>query len=206
MEEDEEEFAFKLFSTESVAKVSIKANDNETADALAQQIANLQQIDHDETDPAFMAQVAQASISYDTIMQQSHWPYPALQLPKRVLHLPSNTSDSAPTIPSTTATTKPKRKSKKRRDYEKAVKEGRIVPKPNMRDPRTPGGWPGYPGARDPCVIIAEQGTYGNRGRPHAKSMGGRGGRGGFSSRGGRGGFSSRGGRGGSSQYRTVTA
>ncbi|ORZ26204.1 hypothetical protein BCR42DRAFT_401783 [Absidia repens] len=188
MDDDEEEFAFRLFSTDSVAKVSIKENDEETANALSQQIANQQQIDHDETDPTFLANVAQASISYDDIMRQSTWAYPALRLPKRVTHLPSSTptSTSSKTVPpesssssssslssiipkdnnstSTSTVDKPKRKSKKRRDYEKAVKEGRITPKVNMRDPRTPGGWPGYPGARDPCAIINDQPYRGNRG------------------------------------------
>ncbi|KAI8344097.1 hypothetical protein BC941DRAFT_407751 [Chlamydoabsidia padenii] len=182
-EDEEEEFAFRLFSTDTVAKVSIKENDDEVANALSQQIANQQQIDHDETDPTFITQVAQASISYDDIMQQSLWSYPALQLPKRVLHLPStDTTTTTTTIP------KPKRKSKKRRDYEKAVKEGRITPKPNMRDPATLGGWPGYPGGRDPCAIITAQPYRGNRGN-RGKPMGGRGG---FNTRGGRGGGPSR--------------
>ncbi|CAO3599693.1 unnamed protein product [Absidia cylindrospora] len=214
-DDEQDEFAFRLFSTDTVAKVSIKENDEETANALSQQIANQQQIDHDETDPTFLANVAQASISYDDIMQQSTWAYPALRLPKRVTHLPSSIAvppESSSIIPkdnnSTSSTIdKPKRKSKKRRDYEKAVKEGRITPKVNMRDPRTPGGWPGYPGARDPYAIMNDQPYRGNRGSgggdgykykyqgPTSSSSRGKG-RGGFSSR-GRG----RGGAGGPSRF-----
>ncbi|KAI8088834.1 uncharacterized protein BX664DRAFT_296206 [Halteromyces radiatus] len=186
-EEEEEEFAFRLFSTGSVAKVSIKEKGDDEANALSQQIANQQQIEQDETDPDFVTRITQASISYDDIMQQSTWAYPALRLPKRVIHINNNDMKS-----DTTTSTKRKRKSKKRRDYEKAVKEGRIIPKPNMRDTRTPGGWPGYPGARTPCAIIKTQShkarSGGFKSRPQvfknsfiSRSSSGRGGRGGSS-------------------------
>lgn len=152
-QQQEEEFTFQLFSSKPVAKVNISEKDNE-AERLKELIASAAQqrsVDHDmESDADFIAQINQAAISFDDIMTQSQWAYPALRLPHRVI--PAGSSSSSPTT--TTEKSKPRRKSKKRRDFEKAVRQGRIVVSPNMRDPQTPGGWPGWPGNRTRYAII----------------------------------------------------
>ncbi|KAF7721020.1 hypothetical protein EC973_005545 [Apophysomyces ossiformis] len=147
--EEEEVFSFRLFSSKPVTTVDLHEEEN-TADVLAKKVASQQIVDHDEDDPEFRARVAVAAISHEQIMKQSAWPYPALKYSHRVLHIPAVDPSS------TEESIKKKRKSKKRRDFEKAVREGRIQVKPNMRNPETPGGWPGWPGRRTRYAIITK--------------------------------------------------
>ncbi|KAI8146012.1 hypothetical protein BJV82DRAFT_32393 [Fennellomyces sp. T-0311] len=179
-EEEEEAFAFRLFSSKPVAKVNISDKDD-TADMLAALAAKQRTVDFDEeTDPDFIARVQAAAITYDDLVGQSKQPYYALQLPKRVIHIPQDQGKDEKTA-------KKHRKSKKRRDFEKAVREGRIQVKPNIRDPATPGGWPGWPGNLTVCRIITD--TEGDIKKKPSFQGGGRG-RGGIR---GRGGFRGRG-------------
>lgn len=197
-EEQEEEFVFNLFASQSIAKVNI-ADEKDTTDGWAQAVADQQVYEFDETDPEFLARVKEAVVDFDTIMKQSTTPYPALRFPRRVIHILSP-EEEAKKASSEKKVTK-KRKSKKCRDFEKAVKSGKIVLKPNMRNPKTPDGWPGWPGARTPVAIIDYEATK----KRASSSRGGRGGMRGRgvmrgNSRGGSGGVmrgNSRGGSGG---------
>ncbi|KAI9304346.1 hypothetical protein BJ944DRAFT_87155 [Cunninghamella echinulata] len=153
-EEEEEEFTFRLFSTGSTTKVSLReTSEKEQMDYLSQQIAHQQELEFDEKDPALLEKVKQAVMNYDDILIQSTWPYPALKLPKRVI-----TISSAPTDNDNKSIKKKKRKSKKRRDFEKAVKEGRIQLDPSMRNPLLHG--PGWPYSKTPCAIINYQPSF----------------------------------------------
>lgn len=111
----------------------------------AQLVSDLQQVEFDETDPEFQTRVNQVAVDYMTIMKQSTVSYPTLQLPHRVTHL----NDIKEVKPKKTA-----KKSKKCRDFEKRVKAGEIKLQPNMRDPATSGGWPGWPGHLTRVSII----------------------------------------------------
>ncbi|KAI8371337.1 uncharacterized protein BYT42DRAFT_579871 [Radiomyces spectabilis] len=142
-------FAFRLFSSKPVSSISIREPED-TTDMLAKSVADQQKVDHDEDDPEFVALIQASAISYNDILDQSGWAYPAMRLPHRVLHISQEESPAAGTKE------KKKRKSKKCRDFEKAVREGRIKLKPAMRNPATPGGWPGWPGHRTPCAIITD--------------------------------------------------
>lgn len=186
---EEEAFSFRLFSNQTVATVKI-GDEKDDTDHWSKIIADQQVYEFDETDPELLARVKQAVVDYDTILKQSTTPYPALQLPHRVLHISSKEV--------TNKSMKKKRKSKKCRDFEKAVKEGKIVLKTNMR--KSEDGWPGWPGNLTRVAIVDYQSprkSSGGGGRGGA-SMG----RGGYSSnssfRGGRGGHSRGGSRGGS--------
>ncbi|ORX53497.1 hypothetical protein DM01DRAFT_1336037 [Hesseltinella vesiculosa] len=148
-DQPDETFSFRLFSSSTVAKVSIKeADDAEEMNQLAQKVAAQQVVDHDETDPVFLAKIAAATMDYDTLLKQSTWSYPTSKYPRRVLHIPATSTPSVINKPS-------RHKSKKRRDFEKAVQQGKFKVQPNMRDPSaSPNAWPGYPGKRSPCAII----------------------------------------------------
>ncbi|GAA5802763.1 hypothetical protein HPULCUR_008238 [Helicostylum pulchrum] len=197
-EGQQEEFVFNLFASQTIAKVNI-ADDKDTTDDWAQAVADQQVYEFDETEPEFVARVKEAAIDFDTIMKQSTTPYPALRFPRRIIHILSPEEEAKKT--STEKKVTKKRKSKKCRDFEKAVKSGKIILKPNMRDPKTPDGWPGWPGARTPVAIIDYDATK----KRANSSRGGRGGARGRgimrgSSRGGSGGVmrgNSRGGSGG---------
>ncbi|KAI9260072.1 hypothetical protein EDC94DRAFT_148092 [Helicostylum pulchrum] len=197
-EGQQEEFVFNLFASQTIAKVNI-ADDKDTTDDWAQAVADQQVYEFDETEPEFVARVKEAAIDFDTIMKQSTTPYPALRFPRRIIHILSPEEEAKKT--STEKKVTKKRKSKKCRDFEKAVKSGKIILKPNMRDPKTPDGWPGWPGARTPVAIIDYDATK----KRVNSSRGGRGGARGRgimrgSSRGGSGGVmrgNSRGGSGG---------
>lgn len=156
-DQQEEEFTFQLFSSKPVAKVNISEKDNE-AERLAELIATAAQqrsVDHDmETDADFIAQINEAAVSFDDIMTQSQWAYPALRLPHRVIPAGSSLSSASASTTEKSKEKQQRRKSKKRRDFEKAVRQGRIVVAPNMRNPQTPGGWPGWPGNRTRYAII----------------------------------------------------
>ena len=133
-EEDEGEFSFRLFANQSVATVTI-ADDKDTTDDLSKAIADQQEYEFDDTDPEFLERVNQAAIEYDTIMQQSTIPYPTLRMPRRVVHL--NTAN----VEKVEKKTLKKRKSKKCRDFEKAVKEGKIVLKKEFEKIRRWMAW-----------------------------------------------------------------
>ncbi|KAI9486024.1 MAG: hypothetical protein EXX96DRAFT_547414 [Benjaminiella poitrasii] len=184
--EKEEEFAFRLFASQPVATVTIAEKEDNTDD-LSKAIAEQQVYEFDDTDPEFLSRVEQAAVDYDTILTQSKVPYPTAVQSHRVIHISSIEKQTAEE-----KNKKRKRKSKKCRDFEKAVKEGKIKVEPNMRDPRSPGGWPGWPGQLTRVAIINYQSPK-KKGISNFK-QGGRGGRGGV---GGRGGF-----RGGSSTNR----
>lgn len=181
-EQDEEGFSFRLFSNQTVATVKI-GDEKDNTDHWSKVIADQQVYEFDETDPEFVARVNQVAVDYDTILKQSTTPYPSLRLPHRVLHISSTKEEPKKSIK--------KRKSKKCRDFEKAVKEGKIVLKPNMR--KSEDGWPGWPGHLSRVAIIDYQRgkkSFNSRGRGGSSMS--RGSSRGGSSRGG----SSRGGRG----------
>lgn len=155
----QEEFTFRLFSSQPTTQVINISEKDDTADKLAQAAAEYkrQQLeDFDDNDPEFRARINAAVITFEEIMQQSQMPYPAMRYPRRVLHISATTKqdEEEKQQQKEEQIKKRRRKSKKRRDFEKAVKEGRIVLQPNMRDLNTPGGWPGWPGHRNPCAII----------------------------------------------------
>lgn len=165
----QEEFTFRLFSSQPATQVVSISEKDETTDKLAEAAAaewKRQQLEEfDDNDPDFRARVSAAAITFEQIMQQSQTPYPAMRYPRRVLHIPR---DDGGQQGEKEKVQKRRRKSKKRRDFEKAVKEGRITLKPNMRDLNTPGGWPGWPGRRNPCAIIKPK----NQQRPRAAAIG----------------------------------
>ncbi|KAL7311698.1 hypothetical protein PS15m_009426 [Mucor circinelloides] len=186
--EQEEEFSFRLFASEPVATVTI-AEGTDNTDDLSKAIADQQVYEFDETDPDFVAKVEQAAIDYDFIMKQSKIPYPTATFPRRVLHLLSPEEQSKKDSADKKKITK-KRKSKKCRDFEKAVKAGKIKPDPKMRNPATPDGWPGWPGNLTRIAIINYQpsnrkkdsgsrggfrGRGGSRGSSRGSMMAGRG-------------------------------
>ncbi|CAO3653930.1 unnamed protein product [Cunninghamella echinulata] len=212
--EEEEEFTFQLFSTGSTTKVSLRENnEKEQMDYLSQQIAQQQELEFDEKDPALLEKVNQAVMNYDDILIQSTWPYPALRLPKRVIIISPESTDNDNNNKSIK---KKKRKSKKRRDFEKAVKEGRIQLDPTMRNPLLHG--PGWPYSKTPCAIInyqpsfkksSHKGSFNNNYnnmKPQFHSSSSTSFRGSDRGRGrGRGGGPSRGGRGGGSFRGKIT-
>ncbi|KAI9323609.1 hypothetical protein BX666DRAFT_86055 [Dichotomocladium elegans] len=155
-EEEEEAFAFRLFSSKPVTQVNIKEKEEEDAKRLAELVAAVTEqrpVDYEkEKDPEFKTRVAAAAVDYDTIMAQSHWDYPAMRYPRRVMNISTQQQQQQ----AGDEKSKRKRKSKKRRDFEKAVREGRIKVLPNKRNPSTPGGWPGWPGHRTRCAIITD--------------------------------------------------
>lgn len=188
-DDNEEEFSFRLFSTQPVANINISEKQDSTDD-LSKLIADQQVYEFDDSDPELLARVKEAVTDYDTIIQQSKIPYPALICPNKVIHILSP-EEQAKKDEEEKKVVK-KRKSKKCRDFEKAVKEGKIKPAPKMRNPATPDGWPGWPGNRTRVSIINYESPY--KGGINKKARGGFAGRGGFASRGGQ---TSRGGRGG---------
>ncbi|KAI9479537.1 hypothetical protein BDB00DRAFT_879300 [Zychaea mexicana] len=178
-EKQEEAFAFRLFSSKPVAQVNIKEKDDDTADMLAELAAKQQTVDFEqENEPDFIEHIQAAAVDYNDLLVQSKQPYYAMQYPKRVTHIPLDQKQQQPT--------KKHRKSKKRRDFEKAVREGRIHVQPNMRNPATLGGWSGWPGHRTRCHIISDFSNdimkIPRKNAPFAGS--GRGGRGSFRGRG----------------------
>ncbi|KAI9264406.1 hypothetical protein BDA99DRAFT_437538 [Phascolomyces articulosus] len=206
----EEAFAFRLFASKPVAKVNIKENDEDAVDKMAEFVAKQQTVDFDqENDSEFIANIQAAAVNYDDILKQSQQPYYAEQYPKRVIHIPSLEQQQQQKQKEAPAGKRKHRKSKKRRDFEKATKEGRIQVKANMRNSATEGGWPGWPGHLTKCHIITtistndiKKGFKKNGPLPPLPSFsrGGRA-RGGFGNRGGGGrGRGSRGGRGGMSR------
>ena len=205
----EEAFAFRLFASKPVAKVNIAEKDDDNTDMLAELAAKQQIIDFDqENDPEFIALVQASAVNYDDILVQSKQPYYAERNSTRVIHISSLEQQQQQEERQKEAADKKKqrRKSKKRRDFEKAVREGRIQMKPNMRNPATEGGWPGWPGHLTKCHIITsissddiKKSGKKNGPLPPLPSFSTRG-RGGFGNRGGRGGVRGRGrGRGGKS-------
>lgn len=181
--EQEEEFSFRLFASEPVATVTI-ADGVDNTDDLSRAIADQQVYEFDETDPEFVAKVEQVAVDYDTIMKQSKIPYPTATYPRRILHLLSPEDQKKKDIAEKKKVTK-KRKSKKCRDFEKAVKEGKIKLSPKMRNPATPDGWPGWPGNLTRVAIINYQpsnrkrdngrGGFRGRGSSRGGAMAGRG-------------------------------
>ncbi|CEG63379.1 hypothetical protein RMATCC62417_00532 [Rhizopus microsporus] len=163
----EEEFSFRLFAHQPLAKVAIAEDTKD--DGQAQAVADMQQLEFDEHDPELMARVKEAAIDYNDILRQSTVPYPAMQFPHRVIKINSVNK-------SITEKSKRKRKSKKCRDFEKKVKAGEIKVQPNMRNPDTPGGWPGWPGQLTRVSIInyisprRKEKTF-NKPRPMNKSF-----------------------------------
>ncbi|KAF1800466.1 hypothetical protein V8B55DRAFT_1535789 [Mucor lusitanicus] len=153
--EQAEEFSFRLFASEPVATVTI-AEGADNTDDLSKAIADQQVYEFDETDPEFFAKVEQAAIDYDTILTQSKIPYPTATFPRRILHLLSPEEQAKKEAADKKKITK-KRKSKKCRDFEKAVKAGKIKADPKMRNPATPDGWPGWPGNLTRIAIINYQ-------------------------------------------------
>ncbi|KAI8097988.1 uncharacterized protein B0P05DRAFT_522873 [Gilbertella persicaria] len=151
-QEQEEEFAFRLFASQPVAKVTI-ADVKDDTDSLSKAIAEKQEYEFDETEPEFLARVKEVAIDYTTIMEQSTIPYPTAKFPRRVIHIPSIKEQAEKEAAEKKKSVK-KRKSKKCRDFEKAIKEGRIKLEPNMRNPNTPGGWPGWPGELTKVAIV----------------------------------------------------
>ncbi|KAI7904818.1 uncharacterized protein BX663DRAFT_503680 [Cokeromyces recurvatus] len=151
-DDEEEEFEFRLFASQPVATVTI-ADIKDNTDSLSKAIAEQQVYEFDETDPEFLSRVEQVAVDYETILKQSKVPYPTAIMPHRIIHLPSYDEQAKKDLKEK----KKKRKSKKCRDFEKAVKEGRIKLEPNMRNPETPGGWPGWPGNLTRVAIINYQ-------------------------------------------------
>ncbi|KAI8642334.1 hypothetical protein BD408DRAFT_366707 [Parasitella parasitica] len=147
----EEQFSFRLFASEPVATVTI-ADGIDNTDDLSKAIADQQVYEFDETDPDFVAKVKQVAIDYSTIIRQSKIPYPTTAFPLRILHLSSSQDQAAKKKKMAK-----KRKSKKCRDFEKAVKEGRIKSEPKMRNPATLDGWPGWPGTLTRTAIVNYQ-------------------------------------------------
>ncbi|CAO3649273.1 unnamed protein product [Cunninghamella blakesleeana] len=150
--EEEEEFTFRLFSTGTPKKVSLKENTDDQMDYISQQVANKQELEFNEKDPELLVKINQAVIDYDDIIKQSTWSYPTLRLPKRVITISSSKKDKEKDNNDKSSINKKKRKSKKRRDFEKAVKEGRIQFDPHARNPEIHG--PGWPYSKTPCAII----------------------------------------------------
>lgn len=154
-EEEEGGFSFRLFASQPVATVNIEDGKDNT-DNWSKLVADQQVYEFDETDPEFVARAQEAAIDYETIVKQSTVPYPAMRFPKRIIHILSPEEEQAKKEASTEKKKKAvkKRKSKKCRDFEKAVKEGKIELKPNMRNPKTPDGWPGWPGNLTRVAIV----------------------------------------------------
>ncbi|KAI8375832.1 hypothetical protein BD560DRAFT_392054 [Blakeslea trispora] len=150
-EQPDEEFAFRLFSSQPVAKVTL-ADAKDDTDSLSKAISEQQQYEFDETEPEFVARIKQVAVDYTTIMEQSTVPYQTAVHSRRLIHLP--TLEEQAKKEAAEKKSSKKRKSKKCRDFEKAVKEGKIKLEPNMRNPSTPGGWPGWPGNLTKVSII----------------------------------------------------
>ncbi|KAI8337372.1 hypothetical protein EDC96DRAFT_523615 [Choanephora cucurbitarum] len=197
-EQQEEEFAFRLFSSQPVAKVTL-ADAKDDTDNLSKAISEQQQYEFDETEPEFVARIKEVVIDYTTLMEQSTVPYPTAVYPHRLIHLP--TLEQQIEKEAAEKKSAKKRKSKKCRDFEKAVKEGKIKFEPSMRNPNTPGGWPGWPGKLTQVAII-------NYVSPKKNNQFGRGGNSSFNKTSRGGGFrgrgfsgSSRGSRGGRNPF-----
>jgi hypothetical protein len=196
-DEEEEEFSFRLFASQPVATVTI-ADGKDDTDNWSKQVADQQVYEFDETDPEFLARVNQVAVDYDTIMKQSSVVYPPSTSSRRVIHILSPEEEVKKDEAEKKKNAK-KRKSKKCRDFERAVKEGKIKLAPNMRNPSTPDGWPGWPGNLTRVAIIDYKPS--NLKRGHAFGGNAIGGRGGFRGRGASRG-SSRGGSGGMTRGR----
>ncbi|KAG2186444.1 hypothetical protein INT43_002882 [Umbelopsis isabellina] len=131
-EPEDDAFEFRLFSNRPVTKVSLI--EEEPILVVTQRISSLEQEETEE----FQEKLQQSAISYDDVMQQSHIPYPAMKMAHHIVHIPAETAKD-----------KKKRKlTKRQRDRLKALNDGKC-----MRDPRAPGGWPGWPGQRTQCAI-----------------------------------------------------
>lgn len=132
-EAQDDAFEFRLFSNRPVTKVSLI--EEEPILIATQRISSLEQEETEE----FQEKLQQSAISHDDVMQQSKIPYPAMKMAHHILHVPAETAKD-----------KKKRKlTKRQRDRLKAIHTGKC-----MRDPRAPGGWPGWPGVRTQCAII----------------------------------------------------
>ena len=81
----EEEFSFRLFAHQPLAKVAISEDTKD--DGQAQAVADMQQLEFDEHDPELMARVKEAAIDYKDILRQSTVPYPAMQFHHRVIDI-----------------------------------------------------------------------------------------------------------------------
>jgi hypothetical protein len=153
--EENDAFSFKLFSSAPLAEVNIKSTADDTANDMSKAVADQQIVEFDDTDPEFLSRVKQAALEFDTIMQQSQIPYPAMRFSRRVVHILENGEPVAKKDGAIQdKNNKKKRKSKKYRDFQKAVAENKMIVKPNMRNPQTPDGWPGWPGHRTKVAII----------------------------------------------------
>ncbi|KAI8987254.1 hypothetical protein BDF20DRAFT_253797 [Mycotypha africana] len=151
----EEGLTFRLFASQPITNVSIEAETDNT-DNLAKLVAEQQVYEFDETDPIFKEQVQQAAVDYDTIIRQSAVPYPAMKYLNKIMHI-SPEGIVLSKVNQAEKDKKRKRKSKKCRAFEKAVKEGKIKVAPKMRNPSTPNGWPGWPGIKTKVDIINYQ-------------------------------------------------
>ncbi|ORZ00682.1 hypothetical protein BCR43DRAFT_485630 [Syncephalastrum racemosum] len=201
---DEDAFAFRLFSSKPVAQVNLKEDEGDTMDMMAATVNKMRKVEQDDDRPEFQARIAAAAIDYDTLLAQSKWAYPALRTPAIDISNQDHVKEEE-------QKKQRPRKSKKRRDFEKAVASGRIALTPNMRDSRNEGGWPGWPGHRSPCAIITPvdhllkhkkkyKSGASSHGNPGARGGSVRGARGGGAMRGGsrgRGGGARGGARGG---------
>lgn len=146
-------------------------------DTMAATVNKMRKVEQDDDRPEFQARIAAAAIDYDTLLAQSKWAYPALRTPAFDI----SNRDDAQEEKEAQKKQRP-RKSKKRRDFEKAVASGRITLTPDMRDPRNEGGWPGWPGHRSPCAIVTPVDhllKHKKKYKGGASSQGGPGGRGG---------------------------
>ncbi|GAB5591384.1 hypothetical protein Unana1_06284 [Umbelopsis nana] len=127
-------FEFKLFSNRPVTKVSIVAKEPEFA------VTTRRPSVTQEITDEFQQRVTESAISFDEIMNQSRIPWSAMKMSHHVVVIPAKDPNE----------NKKKRKlTKRQRDRLKAVRIGKY-----MRDPRAPGGWPGWPGERTNDAII----------------------------------------------------
>ncbi|KAI7871849.1 hypothetical protein BDF14DRAFT_1759667 [Spinellus fusiger] len=143
-ETDSEELFFPLFSCQPV---HVELQQVDRSDEMSLQVASMQVVDHDETDPAFAALIAASVMDYDEIIKQSAWTYKPQQCTHRVVHVPA-TEQAIPR--------KKKRKSQQCRAFQRTVKEKGLQVEPKMRHPQTVGGWPGWPGVRTCFAIITK--------------------------------------------------
>ncbi|KAH8556212.1 hypothetical protein BGW37DRAFT_471518 [Umbelopsis sp. PMI_123] len=131
---EEDAFEFKLFSNRPVAKVSIV--DKEPTVVIAARRPSVSQ----KITAAFQDQINEAAISCEEIMEQSRIPWPAMRMPHHVVIIPAV---------DLTEKKKKRRLTKRQRDRIKDLNNGK-----SMRNPRAPGGWPGWPGERTSQAII----------------------------------------------------
>lgn len=145
---EEDAFEFRLFSNRPVVKVSI-VDVEPTLIVTTRRPSVTQEITAD-----FQQQVNEAAISFEEIMEQSRIPWPAMKMAHHVMLIPAKDPND---------NKKKRRLTKRQRDRIKAINNGK-----SMRDPRAPGGWPGWPGECTSQAIVTS--LYGQFKRHVGKS------------------------------------